>query len=216
MARLKRYWAGLAAVALLATRALAGAHQDCLENPQFSQDVVRGVAACTEVIDNPAYPNSVTTQALAQRALGYSLQGDYAKAIADYDRAIAMFPNFAVALNNRAWALFRSGAPEKGLPDVEKSLRLNPFSGHTFDTRAHIRQWKGDVAGALADYERAIQLDGERMLKLYQCGLAEAGLFKGAQDGKDSPDFRAALKACVSKPRCDPLPADENCRPRTS
>ena len=216
MARLKAIAAGIAVAALLATRAYAGPHQDCLENPQFTQDLVRGVAACTAVIENPAYPKNVITQAYAQRALAHSLQGDYAKAIADYDRAIEMFPNFAIALNNRAWALFRSGQPEKGLPDVEKSLRLNPFSGHSFDTRAHIRQWMGDQAGALADYERAIQLDGERMIRLYQCGLGEAGLFKGAQDGKDSPDFRAALKQCVQRQKCDPLPADEHCRPRTS
>ena len=47
MARLKAIAAGIAVAALLATRAYAGPHQDCLENPQFTQDLVRGVAACT-------------------------------------------------------------------------------------------------------------------------------------------------------------------------
>jgi tetratricopeptide (TPR) repeat protein len=194
--------------------ASAGPYEFCLENPEFTSDTVRGIEACTEVINNPAWPHEVIARAFANRALAYSVMGDYERAIRDYNSAIDMAPNYATALNNRAWAYFRAGRPDLGLPDVEKSLRLNPLSPHAYDTRAHIRQSAGDTGRALRDYEMSLDLGGERMVKLYQCGLAEAGLYKGQQDGKDSKELRDALAKCVLDKKCDPLPQDEQCRPR--
>ena len=43
---------------------------------------------------------------------------------------------------------------------------------------------------------------------------AEAGLYKGPQDGKDNKELRDALAKCVLDKKCDPLPQDEQCRPR--
>ena len=95
------------------------------------------------------------SQVYAMRALAYSLKGRYSTAIQDYDMAIGIQPDFAMALNNRAWAYFRWGKAAIGLPDVEQSLELSPTSPHTLDTRAHIRQALGDPAGALRDYNKA-------------------------------------------------------------
>jgi tetratricopeptide (TPR) repeat protein len=153
---------------------------------------------------------------IAMRALCYSLKGEYDRAIQDYDQAIAMDPNFAVAYNNRAWAYYRSGRGPQGLTDVERSLRLDPRSEHAYDTRAHIRQNEGNTSGALKDYEMSIRLGGERMIKLYQCGLAERGYYKGERDGKDSPELRQAMAKCVQDRECDPLPGDEQCHEAVS
>ncbi|HRD74331.1 MAG TPA: tetratricopeptide repeat protein [Hyphomicrobiaceae bacterium] len=214
---MRPFRAAAIAVALVlgtAGPASAGPYEECLLNPNLTADTVRAVDACTEVITNPAWPQEVIAQAFANRALAYSVMGDYERAIRDYNSAIDIAPNYATALNNRAWAYFRSGRPELGLADVEKSLRLNPLSPHAYDTRAHIRQSAGDTARALRDYEMSLNLGGERMIKLYQCGLAEAGLYKGQQDGKDSKELREALSKCVLDKKCDPLPQDEQCRPR--
>jgi tetratricopeptide (TPR) repeat protein len=150
------------------------------------------------------------------RALAYSLKGRYDTAIRDYDAAIAMKPDFAVALNNRAWAYFRWGRAATGLPDVERSLRLSPTSAHALDTRAHIRQALGDPQGALSDYNSAMLQGGSRMIKLYQCGLTEARLYTGEIDGTWRPELMQALEQCVRDKGCDPLPADEQCRAATS
>ena len=164
-------------------------------------------------------PRTVRNQlssAYAMRALGYSLKGQYDSAISDYDAAIRINPDFAVALNNRAWAYFRSGRAQQGLPDVERSLKLNPLSEHSWDTRAHIRQASGNFTGAFDDYEKAVQIGGERMIRLYQCGLKENGLYNGPVDGLYTTDVRAALRTCSKTTTCDPLPADEQCRAATS
>jgi tetratricopeptide (TPR) repeat protein len=150
------------------------------------------------------------------RALGYSLKGEYATAIRDYDVAIQMQPNFAVALNNRAWAYFRWGKAASGLSDVEESLRLEPTAAHTLDTRAHIRQVMGDPKGALSDYTKAMYFGGVEMTRLYQCGLTEAGLYEGRIDGIWRRELQEAMEKCVVSTTCDPLPADEQCRPSVS
>jgi tetratricopeptide (TPR) repeat protein len=127
-----------------------------------------------------------------------------------------MKPDFAVALNNRAWAYYRWGKPSAGLADVEKSLQLSPSSPHALDTRAHIRQALGDPEGALRDYDKAMWHGGPRMIKLYQCGLTEARLYTGEIDGTWRPELTEAMEKCVRDKGCDPLPADEHCRAATS
>lgn len=205
--------AALSVLLLIAVPGGAGAQitGDCV-----SEDWNRRIPGCTEIIDNPASTPVERAEAYAMRALTLSLKGDYEKAIGDYDEAIAIAPNYAVALNNRAWAYYKWGRGPRGLSDVEKSLLLNPLSEHTWDTRGHIRQTLGDYAGAFADYEQAVNLGGERMVKLYQCGLASQGFYKGRYDGYYSDEVRDALKQCAYSKTCDPLPPDEECKDPTS
>src|SRR5262245_59241410 len=145
------------------------------------------------------------------RGLAYSINGDYEAAIRDYDAAIALNPNFAAALNNRAWAYFRWGKPASGLPDVEKALQLNPTSPHSFDTRAHIRQAFGDPEGALSDYESVMRHGGAPMIKLYQCGLRGSALYTGETDGIPRPELTEALRKCAGDKACEPLPPGDKC-----
>ena len=213
--------AGAGAVLLAAALALAphgvraqGAF-DC-HNEQAHGDHDRRIAGCSELIEGGGLGNEDMSTALATRALSYSLKGQYGRAIDDYDRAIGLQPNFPVALNNRAWAYFRWGRAAEGSRDIERSLALDPTSAHSFDTRAHIRQVTGQPEGALADYWAAMRLGGARMIRMYQCGLTEQGLYKGALDGLMRPELSTALVTCVRSSTCDPLPADEQCRAATS
>lgn len=182
----------------------------------FGTDNERRIEGCTALIERGGVPKAKLSDIYARRALAYSLQGQYATAIRDYDIAIELQPNHAIALNNRAWAYFRWGKAATGLPDVEKSLQLDPTAAHTLDTRAHIRQVMGDPKGALNDYTKAMLFGGVEMTKLYQCGLTEAGLYEGRIDGIWRRELQDALEKCVVRATCDPLPADEHCRPQTS
>ena len=179
----------------------------------FSEDIERRISGCTALIEEGDKGGGVDLSlAYAMRALAYSLKGQYETAIQDYDTAIGMRPDFAVALNNRAWAYYKWGRGAEGLSDVEQSLRLNPLSEHTWDTRGHIRQKLGNHDGALTDYQQAMILGGSRMVKIYQCGLSANGLYRGRIDGIYSDELRDALKMCADSTTCDPLPADEECK----
>jgi tetratricopeptide (TPR) repeat protein len=210
-----KLWRAVAAAVLIAAAHPAGATDDPTTDC-FSEDLNRRIDGCTALIERRGQGATDLSLAYAMRALAYSLKGRYATAISDYDAAIALRPDFAVALNNRAWAYFRWGKPTTGLPDVERSLALSPTSPHTLDTRAHIRQSLGDPKAALRDYDKAMWFGGARMIKLYQCGLTEARLYTGEIDGTWRPELTKALEKCVLDKACDPLPADEHCRAATS
>jgi predicted Zn-dependent protease len=214
---------GLIGVALLSAtvmcspaRAQTQPDEPLDNHPCFGEDHAKHVDACSELLDRPGLGPAVRSSAFAMRALGQSLLGQYADAIADYDAAIQLNPSFAVALNNRAWAYFKWGKAAQGMNDVERSLALDSMSPHSYDTRAHIMQQAGNTVAAMADYDRAMFLGGLRMVRLYQCGLAAAGLYKGKPDGQTSPELRSAFLQCVAQLTCDPLPPDEECRAATS
>ena len=210
----------IATLALASAIAATARAEDAVSsyNECFGTDSIRRIEGCTAVIEGGGGGASQykLAEAYAMRALAYSVKGDYATAIRDYDVAITMRPDYAVALNNRAWALFRSGKADQAWPDVEKSLQLDPRAAHSLDTRAHLRQLKGDPKGALNDYTKAMYFGGREMIKLYQCGLTEAGLYEGKIDGLWRREVQQGLEQCVLNSTCDPLPADEHCRPATS
>ena len=194
------------AAALIVVLAWTGghrvAHAETSTEECFSEDWGRRIQGCSAIIDGSQATPAEKSQAYAMRALALSLKGQYEDSVGDYDQALRINPNFAVALNNRAWAYFKWGKGPRGLADVERSLALNPLSEHTWDTRAHIRQVMGNHAGAYADYEQAVNIGGERMIKLYQCGLASQGLYKGRLDGYNSDELQSALKTCASSKTC--------------
>ena len=198
------------AVALLMTAVLPSAGRaDSLDDCQ-GQDLDRRIAGCTELIDRNE-PATDLAHAYAMRGLAYSLQGAYDRAIADFDAAIDKRPNFPAVLNNRAWAYFRSGRIRQGLPDIERSIELEPGSAFAYDTRAHMRQALGDSAAALRDYDRALFYGATSMAKLYQCGLSDRGIYTGPLDGVGGPQLFQALEKCAALQDCDPLPPNEKC-----
>lgn len=211
---MKRHVAGAVLIALALFSTSPGRADEA--HSCFVGDMDRRVTACSELIDTPGIPRELLADAYAMRALAYSLRADYETSIRDYDKAIALRPNYAIALNNRAWAYFKWGKAPQGLPDVEMSLLLDPTSPHALDTRAHIRQWYGDRPGALRDYEAAMRFGGVRMVKLYQCGLAQNKLYDGEMDGIYTPVMRRAMQQCLEISGCDPLPPDEECKLPTS
>lgn len=190
-----------------------GAHATPLERHDcYSRDVMRRIEGCTELLQLPALAPQVRANAYGMRALALSLIGRHDEAIADYDRSLAIQPNNAVALNNRAWALYKIGRIEEAMPDVQKSLRYDGTSQHAFDTRAHLWQAKGLADRAYRDYRKAMDLGGSQMIRLYQCGLQAHGLYSGPVSGIFSESLDVALRACVKRTDCDPLPPDEECK----
>jgi tetratricopeptide (TPR) repeat protein len=207
----------LVSLAPLTRSALADATSSDVASECFSEDSLRRIPGCTALLDG-GVNLSATERSLAHamRALAYSLLGQFTEALADYDEAIRLRPDFDVALNNRAWALFKMKRYAEGMRDVERALKIAPWSAHAFDTRAHLHQVEGRVRQALQDYILAMRFGGEKLVKLYQCGLEAHGLFSGKVDGLETEELRKALAVCVRDESCDPLPPEEECRRPTS
>jgi tetratricopeptide (TPR) repeat protein len=212
----KSIGAGLAATACLVAAAVTAASASNRVADCFSDNNEQRITGCSELIDTPGLDVATKSLAYAMRALGLALTGSFNEALPDYDMAIRLDPASAMALNNRAWVLFKLDRLSEGLSDVERSLALAPGSPHAHDTRAHLRQALGDHREALRDYEQAMRLGGEQLIKLYQCGLEANGLYSGPVDGLYTSDMKRALETCITSHTCDPLPADEECRAATS
>ena len=85
-------------------------------------------------------------------------KGDYAGAIAEYDRAISLSPSLAEAYNNRGNAYDSLGEPRRALDDYNMAINLNPAMALAYYNRAVTLQALGQLAGAIADYSRAVEL----------------------------------------------------------
>jgi tetratricopeptide (TPR) repeat protein len=175
-------------------------------------DLERRISSCTKLIETPGIDPARLAGAFDRRGSAYIGLGQYQRALRDYDEAIRISPQDAVALNNRALVYLRLGKPSQGLLDVEKAVQFAPREPHFYSMRALIVQSLGDRQGAIRDYNTAMALGGTRWIKFYQCGLRLAQLYHGSIDGILRSELGAALRACVDKgSTCDPVEADPQC-----
>jgi tetratricopeptide (TPR) repeat protein len=167
------------------------------------------ITSCSAVIENPATTAFDLERALEIRSVDHLLAKRHADALQDLDRVLQLNPRSALALNGRAWTLYRWKKSSEGMDDVNASLRIDGSYAPAWDTRAHLYQHLGQFDRAFNEYEAAIGFGGESFIRTYQCGLRERGLYKGPVDGIYSITMRAALKTCVFSESCDPLPENE-------
>ena len=88
-------------------------------------DYRAAVADLTEVIEsNP--PDPQLALACVNRGFSYLGLGQYERATADYDRAIELDPNDAVAFNNRGVSYNELGEFERAIADYDRAIMLDP------------------------------------------------------------------------------------------
>jgi tetratricopeptide (TPR) repeat protein len=94
------------------------------------------IAACTRLLEALAPGEIASSEGAAvyiARGNLYAVQGEVDRAIADYDTAITLDPNRAVAFFNRATALMEKGEIDRALFDFDHAIELDPM-----DADAHV------------------------------------------------------------------------------
>ncbi|MDB9394841.1 tetratricopeptide repeat protein, partial [Microcystis aeruginosa] len=84
--------------------------------------------------------------------------GDYQGAIADYNQAINIKPDYALAYNNRGNAKYDLGDYQGAIADYNQAINIKPDYALAYYNRGIAKYDLGDYQGAIADYNQAAQL----------------------------------------------------------
>ncbi len=95
------------------------------------------------------------------RGLARYDQGDLSNAIVDFDQAIILNPNDAIAYNNRGLARRAQGDLDDAIADFDQAIILNP-DATAYNNRGSARKAQGDLDNAIADYQQYLDLGGGR------------------------------------------------------
>jgi tetratricopeptide (TPR) repeat protein len=130
------------------------------------------ISACTAIIESGRETGQNLAFAFNKRGGAHYYKELYDRALADYDRALQLSPQYADALNNRCWTGAVVGRLQQAVDDCSASLRLEPNVANTHENRGFAYLKMGDFDRALADYEIALRLDPNRADNLYGRGFA--------------------------------------------
>ena len=141
---------------------------------------------------------SIGHQAIAyyNRGNAYGDIGEYNRAIADYDTALALQPGYVYALNNRGNAYVQKGEYERAMADFDAAIRLKPDFAEAFNNRCYDQAILGRLSQALADCDRSLAMRANDAKTLDSRGYARlrAGDYAGAV-----ADYSAAIKIYTAK-----------------
>jgi tetratricopeptide (TPR) repeat protein len=83
----------------------------------------------------------------------------YEQAIADYDRALQLDPQYAEAYHKRALAYFALNKYEQAIVDYDRALQLDPQNAQAFLGRGNVYRDLKQYEQAIADYDRVLILN---------------------------------------------------------
>lgn len=95
-------------------------------------------------------------------ATNYFADGNYAKALQEYEKALSANPDLVPALRGRAETLIMLDRERKAIEIYDELIALEPEqAGFYYANRGIAHDRLGDHRAALADYETALRLDAE-------------------------------------------------------
>jgi len=129
------------------------------------------VEAYSQAIDIKPHPFAYVGRGVARGNLG-----DDSGALADYNKAIEIKPDYAEAYNNRGVARRNLGDYSGALADYNKAIEIKPDYADAYYNRGVARRNLGDYSGALADYNKAIEIKPDYALAYVGRGVARGKL----------------------------------------
>lgn len=141
---------------------------ECCEKADFEQGV--------KFFDKVLLSDPKNALALHNRARALSRIGKMTLALMDFKALTVQFPENTSFMADYAVALHLDNQNEQAALLFEKALSLEPTNPYRYASRAYFKDRTGDFAGAIKDYEKAIELDPEDAIALNNKGLIEEKL----------------------------------------
>ena len=166
--------------------------RDFLQNPEISV-IDKAIADAFTLQQNGATKDAIekwcsianiveeTDSHLAARAwfsAGYlhSQDGEPAKAISAYNKAIDLRPDYAKAYNNRGASNGELGQYDAAIIDLNEAIALDPDDAEAYYNRGIVRYTSGEYDFACADFDKAIRLKPTHAKALNNRGSSKAKL----------------------------------------
>ena len=140
--------------------------------------------------------DSTDVNFLAQKANIYYENGDAKAAVAEWDKVLAMQPEYGFGYYRRGWFKELSGDLEGGLEDLSMAIVLEPKEPYFYETRGDLYVKLGKKELAEADFKKVIEI--EDMPEKYECiqyayqGLGQYDKAREAMDmiiARDTTDY---------------------------
>jgi tetratricopeptide (TPR) repeat protein len=129
--------------------------QDCeqMSNPGLK------VLACTRILQSANVTTELKASAHHHRGVGLLLQGDFDRAIVEFNEALRADPKYARSYNSRGNAWKAKGELDLAIADYNEAIRIDPGFAFPYNGRAGAWYNKGELDRAIADYNEVIRLD---------------------------------------------------------
>lgn len=97
-------------------------------------------------------------------------KGQLDQAIANFNQALALYPQYAVAYNNRGSAYSQKGQLDQAIADYNQALSIDPQYAQAYSNRGCAYADKGQLDQALADQNQALSIDPQNYDAYYNRG----------------------------------------------
>jgi tetratricopeptide (TPR) repeat protein len=141
---------------------------------RYERDDYRGtIDILTSALEQGKVPPEIVSPADLYfcRGCAYSLAGDCKMGLADFNKAISVDKEYALAYRDRSALYFLRGELEEARRDADEAVRLRPSDGSCRESKAFAELWSGDVGSALVDSIQAARLDPKEAQNRNTIGL---------------------------------------------
>jgi lipoprotein NlpI len=161
--------------------------EDCTR----SSNAASVIAACTRLIESGQFTSRNLAIFHFDRGIAHKNKNDSDRALADYNEAIRLDPNYAHAYLNRGVLFANNREIDRAVPDFAAAIRLDPKEKLAYANRAAAYKIKGDWDRAISDYSEAIRLDPNDARSVFDRGIA---YFSKQDCDLAIADFTAAVR----------------------
>ena len=121
-------------------------------------------------------PVKLVANVLNSRGMARERADNLKKAREDYEKAIAVNPDYANAFNNRGNIKSKQGDYFGAIEDYNRAIGLNEMFPEAHCNRGIAKENLGDLTGAIQDFSKAIELDSQYGDAYFHRGSAKESL----------------------------------------
>ena len=133
------------------------------------------IAACTRAIGSGQYQGHDLAIAYNDRGIEYKNKGDNTDAMADFNQAIQIDPQYAIAFNSRCNIYYTAmNNPDAAIADCTKAIQLNSQYAEAYFNLGFIYAENNQIDLAMTNLNKALQIDPSYALAYKIRGLVES------------------------------------------